>query len=169
MIDRSMIPSRRTGRISRRFQFPRPILNLRRGVDLSAGDLCPTQSSEIESGVASARAVKHAGATSFRARSAVKIFFTPTAGAEGGSNFLTVQINPGNCGHDNYRPMARSSVTTIPSSHSLLHSTAQRARINHEKQFPVASRPDAALSMLMMRAKSRERERGGRRESLHKQ
>jgi len=77
---------------------------------------------EIESGVAGVRVVKHAGATSFRAtsrdyaRGAVKFFFTATVGAEGGSNFLAAQINPGNCGHDNYRPMARSSVTTTPSS-----------------------------------------------------
>jgi len=44
-----------------------------------------------------------------------KIFFMVTAVAKGGSNFLAAQINQRNCGHDNYHPMARSSVNA-PSS-----------------------------------------------------
>lgn len=86
-----------------------------------------------------------------------------TTGAKGGSNFLAAQINQRNCGHDNYHPMARSSVTpfpcrrlrpTLPPPLLPLAAawTALRRGINHEKQFRTsrASRLDAALSMLMM-------------------
>lgn len=61
-------------------------------------------------------------------QTAVKFFFMVTARAKGGSNFLAAQINQRNCEHDNYHPMARSSVNT-PSSPSTQHG------INHEKQF----------------------------------
>lgn len=82
-----------------------------------------------------------------------------TPGAKGGSNFLATQINQRNCGHDNYHPMARSSVTVRPLLPFSLFSHAAHTQlgiIKHEKQFRTSgAHTDAALSMLMMIPKSR--------------
>jgi len=85
-------------------------------------------------------------------QTAVKFFFMVTARAKGGSNFLAAQINQRNCEHDNYHPMARSSVNT-PSSPRRLPSTALITK--NSFGLPVLGRPDTAFSMLMMFPKSR--------------
>lgn len=81
-----------------------------------------------------------------------------TPGAKGGSNFLATQINQRNCGHDNYHPMARSSVT----AHSLsslfplfAHPPHPGSVLITKNSFGLPVPTDAALSMLMMSSKSR--------------
>jgi len=149
-----------------RSQSPRPILYLasiyRAG---GRGNLAPLKVTKKSNPASRARESLSTPARLREWRG--EIFFTATVGAEGGSNFLAAQINPGNCGHDNYRPMARSSVTTTPSSN--LRPTAQRARINHEKQFPRGQPArrralDADDAREIEREREREREREGGRE-----
>jgi len=173
-IDRSSAPSRRGGRILRRFAaISIPAADTLSRVDLSGVFLRRAKfQPEIESGVAGVRVVKHAGATSFRAtsrdyaRGAVKFFLRPRWERKAEVTFWRLKLT---------RVTAATTITARWLGRPLpplllpdLRPTAQRARINHEKQFP-SGQParrralDADDAREIKRERERERGREGAR------